>query len=282
MNSRAFSRAGDRAGFTLLELIMGVVLSTLVLAAVFQMVFAQNRMYARQQGLADASQSLRSAGTLLAWELRHVSASEGDLYAVAADSVSLRSFDGFGVICLKRLSQKQYGLHSVSGDIQAGDSAVLYAVNTHRPVDDAWSVVRLERAESPATLALTGTCTGWTTAPAPELGIELDLAANSDTAGLRVGAPVRAFRRRTYRMIQYDGQSWLGVRQGNGGYRLLTGPLRAGDGLAFEYFDAAGNPTTIPANVRAVEFILRTEAQLRRTADDLPEDSVVMRVQLRG
>jgi hypothetical protein len=99
---------------------------------------------------------------------------------------------------------------------------------------------------------------------------------------MRIGAPLRSFQRRTYRMIEEDGQWWLAVREGAGSYELLTGPLRAADGLEFRYLDSAGAETAVAANVRAVEFALRSEAQFRRSVDESPQDSVVLRVQLRG
>lgn len=272
----------ESAGFTLLELIMAVVLSSLLLAAVFQLVFAQNRMYGHQQGLADARQSLRAAGTLIAWELRHVSAAGGDIYAIGADSVSVRSYDGTAVVCRKRVAFAQYGLHSVSGEIEAGDSAMLYIINSNRTADDVWRAVAIPTVGTPGALGLLATCSSWPGTPAIEMGVQLTVAATADTAGMRVGAPVRAFQRRTYRMIQRDDQWWLAVREGAGAYQLLTGPLRAEDGLVLRYLDSAGATTTVPANVRAVEFALRAESQLQRTVEGAPEDSIVMRVQLRG
>lgn len=280
MTKACVGRARREAGFTLVELLIGLVLSVLVLGAVFQMVFTQNSMYGRQQGLADARQSLRGAGTLLAWELRHVSPEEGDLYAIDEDSVTLRSFDGLGVVCLKRLNNRQYGLHSVTGDIVAGDSVVVYGVNSQRTADDSWRALAVEAAGPPAGLGMNSACTGWT--GTVEQAVQVTVSASADTAGMRIGAPVRSFRRRTYRMIQRDGLWWLGMREGDGSYELLTGPLRAGDGLGLRFMDTSGSVTTVPANVSAVEFVLRAQARAARTAGQMPEDSVVMRVELRG
>jgi prepilin-type N-terminal cleavage/methylation domain-containing protein len=272
----------NRAGFSLVELILAVVLSSMLLAAVFQLVFAQNHVYARQQGLADTRQSLRSAGTLLAWELRHLSAGGGDIYAIGEDSVSVRSYDGNAVVCRKRVAQSQYGLHSISGDIEAGDSAMVYNVNTNRTVDDTWRAVRITNVNTPAGFSMLTTCPSWPGTPAIELAMQISFAATADTAGMRIGAPVRAFQRRTYRMIQENDDWWLAVREGTGSYQLLTGPLRADDGLVLRYLDVAGAETTVPANVRAVEFTLRSESRLQRAVTEAPEDSIVMRVQLRG
>lgn len=271
-----------RAGFTLIEMIIAVVLSAMVIGAVFQLVFAQNRMYGHQQGLADARQTVRAGGSLLAWELRHLSAAGGDLYAIGADSVSLRSYDGAGVVCLKQTSDKKYGLHSVTGDIEAGDSALIYLIHSNRTADDTWETVLINQVKTASGFLSTTTCSGWPLTPPIEMGVELTNPTSVDTAGMRVGAVLRTFHRRTYRMIQQNDKWWLGVREGAGSYQLLTGPLRAADGLELRYLDAAGATTTVPANVRAVEFVLRSESQLRRTAQELQEDSVVMRVQLRG
>lgn len=271
-----------REGFTLIELMIALVISTALLAGVFQLVFIQNEVYARQQGIADARQSLRAAGTLLAWELRHVDAAGGDVYAIGPDSVSVRSYDGSAVVCRKRVNQSQYGLHSVSGDIETGDSAMIYLVSSSRTQDDAWHALHIAIANTPSGLGMSTTCPEWPGTPQAELGIQVSFASSADTAGIRIGAPVRAFHRRTYRMIQENDDWWLAVREGAGSYRLLTGPLRAGDGLQLRYFDAAGAATTVAANVSAVEFTLHSESPLQRTVQDTPADSIVMRVQLRG
>ena len=275
-------RTGGRAGFSMIELIMAVVLSTLLLAAVFQLVFAQNRVYSQQQGLADSRQSLRAAGTLLAWELRHLSPAGGDVYAIGPDSLSVRSYDGSGVICRKRNDDRSYGLHSVAGDIESGDSAMLYLVRSSRTADDVWRAVEVDHTNTAAGLSMMNSCPGWPGTPPIELAMRIDISSAADTTGLRIGAPVRAFIRRTYRMVQQDDRWWLGVREGDGSYQLLTGPLREDDGLELRYMDAAGATTAVPADVRAVEFVLRAESQFPRTVQDAPEDSVVMRVQLRG
>jgi hypothetical protein len=266
----------------MVELLVALLVSSVLLIGLFQLVFAQNRAYSHQQGTADARQSLRAAGTLIAWELRHLSAAGGDVYALGSDSISVRSFDATAVVCRKRVITSQYGLHSVAGEIETGDSAMLYIVNSNRTADDAWRAVAIQNASTPVSMGMLSTCPSWPGTPAIQLGIQVGIAATADTAGLRIGAPVRAFRRRTYRMIQQNGDWWLGMREGNGAYQLMTGPLRAGNGLVLRYMNAAGATTTVPANVRAIEFILRSESQLARTVDSVHEDSVVMRVQLRG
>ena len=276
-----------RAGFTLLEVMIAVVLSVIVIGGLFELVFTQNRVYAKQQGLADARQSLRAAGTLLTWELRHLSPTGGDIYAMGPDSISVRSYDANAVVCRKRVSAAQYGLYSLSGEIQSDDSAMVYIVNSNRTADDTWRAWGLSQVDAPGLLGMISTCASWPGAPPIDMGIQASFASTADTAGLRIGAVVRIFQRRTYRMIEQDGDWWLAVREGDedeeeGGYQLLTGPLRASDGLAFRYLDAAGAETAVPANVRAIELTLRSEAQLERSVSDAPEQEVVLRVQLRG
>lgn len=281
-NRTLFRGMGERAGFTFIELLIAVVLSAIVIGGLFQLVFTQNVVYARQQGLADARQTLRSAGTLLAWELRHLNAAGGDIYAIGGDSISVRSYEANAVICRKQTTNARYGLHSISGEIEAGDSAMVYIVGSNRTADDTWRAWRLSAVNSAGLLGMTPTCPSWPGTPAVELAVQASFAANADTAGLRVGSVMRVFQRRTYRMIEQDGEWWLAVREGSGSYQLLTGPLRASDGVELRYFDAAGAATTVPAAVRAIEFTLRSQAQMQRTADDLAEENVVMRVQLRG
>jgi hypothetical protein len=63
----------------------------LVIAAVYNLLIGQNRLYMKQRELQDVRASVRSAANLLAFELRQASASGGDLDSVSTYDVILRS-----------------------------------------------------------------------------------------------------------------------------------------------------------------------------------------------
>ncbi len=66
------------AGFTVVEFLIYFVIALVIMAAIYQVLIGQNRLYMKQRELEDVRGSLRSAGNLLTFEFRQASAS-GDL-----------------------------------------------------------------------------------------------------------------------------------------------------------------------------------------------------------
>ena len=84
---------------TLVELLVYIVISGAVMAGIFQLLMGQSRSYGKQRELMDVHETIRGAAAVLAWEIRQGSASGGDLYAIGANSITLRSIQGAGVVC---------------------------------------------------------------------------------------------------------------------------------------------------------------------------------------
>jgi Tfp pilus assembly protein PilW len=105
---------------------------------------------------------------------------------------------------------------------------------------------------------------------------------------VETGAPLRAFRRVQYGIYEDGGRYWLGRKVGAAvGYEKLTGPLSApGDsGLYLVYYDASGNTTSTPQDVRMVDIILRAESYGKVPGTAGPtfqQDTLTLRVSLRG
>ena len=118
--------------------------------------------------------------------------------------------------------------------------------------------------------------------------MELSVTVPSDTAGIQIGAPVRAFRRVEYGLYQDagDGRWWLGRKVGAAAsYEKLTGPLLApaSGGLVFTYRDAAGNVTANPTQVAVIDFVIRAESyRVWSNAQQFQQDTLATRVALRG
>ena len=130
-------------GFTLVEMMIAMVLAGIVMAAVYQLLIGQSRSYGKQRELMDVHGTLRSAATLLAWEIRQSWAAGGDLYSINANSITLRSIQGGGVICgLHATLTARAGLGTTSGDFDAtaDDSALVYVADT-----DAWVVGSIDQ-----------------------------------------------------------------------------------------------------------------------------------------
>lgn len=276
----------ERSGFTLLEMMVYILLSGIVMASVYQLLMGQTRSYGKQRELMDVHESLRAASALLSWEIRQASAADGDIYAIGANSITLRSVQGSGIVCVRHATLPRFGLLGEAAGMAAtaDDSALVLAVNGTSPSDDAWQVLRITAVDTLAALGV-GTC-AYAGGGTPDIGVQLAVSATSDTAGVLVGAPLRAFRRIEYGLYQADGRWWLGRKVGGAAtYEKMTGPLRsqAAGGLVFTYADAAGAATTDPTKVATVDFVIRAESYVRTHGQvDYQVDTLATRVAVRG
>jgi len=272
-------------GFTLVEMMVYILLSGIVMASVYQLLIGQSRSYGKQRELMDVHGSLRAASALLAWEIRQASAADGDIYAIGANSITLRSDQGSGIVCVRHATLPRFGLLGEPADMAAtaDDSALVLAVNGTGSSDDAWHVLRITTVDTPAALGV-GTCS-YAGGGTPDIGVQIAVSAPSDTAGVLVGAPLRAFRRTEYGLYAADGRWWFGRRVGAGSWEKLTGPLRsqAFGGLVFTYADSTGAATADPTKVATVDFVIRPESYARPQGQvGYQVDSLSTRVAVRG
>lgn len=270
---------GDR-GFTLVEMLTNLTISGILVMVIFQLMVSQQRAFSKQQTLTRSRGSLRGAMSLLSWELHSASAADGDLYAIGPNGFTVRSIQGQGVVCAQDTTNvNDFGLWNTSGDFPAAadDSALVFVAGNAGDGDDAWTPLRVQGVNQ-----VGGPC-DWGTGQNWEVGV---LTAG-DVAGVRVGAPYRAFRRTEYSLVQDSSEWWLARRVGTAGsYELLAGPLAApaDSGLLLTYYDRSGNPTTTPSAVAIVQIMLRdAPATSDQGKTGTPKRETMMtRVSLRG
>ncbi len=249
---KARRRSGQPRGFTLIEVLVAMTLTGIVVAGTLKALTAQRKFYARQARILDARHALRASTTLLASEFREASAAGNDLYAIAADSVALRSTVGFAVVCGVHGGSGQLSLIRVSGHFQleAADSVLVFVENTPGESDDAWRVLSVSGISvSGAGCQLAGAV--------PERVVNL----SGSFAGIWVGAPLRLFRPYVFRLYELDNRWWLGRRNraaGNTDYPV-AGPLAppAANGLQMTFFQQDGSTTLVPAQVVRVNISVR-------------------------
>jgi len=281
----------DRGGFSVVELLVYLVVAVIVVAAIYELLIGQNRLFVKQRELQDVRTSLRSAANLLAFELRQTSPSSGDIYSIGTNTVTLRSLLGGGIVCGIHGSEPRYGLYAVGGDFSAtsNDSVLIFSANGSGASDDSWVTAGVVTIYSPGVGGVPD-C-GWTgTTADPEIVVEVDTTGVALT-GIQLGAPVREFRRTQYGLYQEaDGRYWLGRKIGAAaGWEQLTGPLESptDSGLVFIYYDQAGNVTADPTQVRMVDIIIRGESyglapRRRELGPAAVEDTLTVRVSVRG
>lgn len=283
MTAAPFARSSPgRRGFTIVELLVGLVVGSIVLTSVVQMLIVQGRGYGKQREIIDVRQTAREATALLAWDLRQSGRGDSPLAAISATSVALRSPRGMGTICAKHALLARYGLWKSGGNILAtiDDSALVYQLGR-----DKWAALKITAVGTPVEMGVPACA--WPGARPPDIVVELAVAAKTDTSYLKVGAPFRSFRRVEYKEYQLNNRWWLGRKVGSAtSYEQLTGPLvpPASNGLTFAYYDSLGAVTANPAAVASVEFTLRTESYKKtHVANTLgyQRDSLTMKVGLR-
>ena len=247
----------DRRGFSLIELVVGLVLGVFVLSGVVQMMIVQGKGYRKQREVIDIRETAREGAALLAWDLRQSLAGGSRMAAMGPGMVALRSQRGLGTICAKHPLLARYGLWKTGGNILAGvdDSALVYQMGR-----DNWIALKITAVGTPAAMGVTACA--WPGARPPDLVVEFAVGARTDTSYIMVGAPFRGFRYVEYAEYQLNNRWWLGRKVGAAtSYEQLTGPLVApASGLTFAYYDTLGAVTTSPSAVGSVAFTLRTES----------------------
>ena len=89
----------SRRGFTMIELLIALVLLGIVSAAVYRVLVNNQRLYLAQTERIDLAQNIRAAGSILPAEFRVLDASEGDITAMSATSISFRAMRWLGFAC---------------------------------------------------------------------------------------------------------------------------------------------------------------------------------------
>src|SRR5439155_792369 len=91
---------GGRAGFTLVELIITLVLVSFVAGAIVKLLLRQQRFYNSTTELIETRQQIRQAAAMLPSDLRGISSIGGDIYVMTDSSLEFRSVFGSSIVCV--------------------------------------------------------------------------------------------------------------------------------------------------------------------------------------
>lgn len=255
-------RARDRHGFTLIEIMIALGMMLIVSGAVYQALNSIQRLSRAQGQQVNVQSTVRSAALVLANEFRPLAAglglsgTESDLIAIAPTGATYRAERGFGVLCQAaganrlRINRLSFSGHR---DPQPGrDSvSVFFEGNPAASDDDVWIPAAIIAVGA-------GSCAG-----GANPGIDLTVVAGTSLQGLPPGTPVRIHEVAELRLYRSEGRSWLGMRSVSSDETIqpLSGPLRDADGLRLDYLGAAGLPTSVRSDVRAIRLTLRGESE---------------------
>lgn len=238
-----------RAGYSMVELILSIVVGGLILAAGMTLVVQQRMFYTRAADAAGAISSLNQLELTLAGEFLPINTSAGDLIYADADSMRMRLFRGVYSVCDVSLSPVSLTVKrlTLGGEPAAGDSALVYSQGpTSQFQDDVWEPLRVTAASD-------------TTCPDNTAAWELEIQGlNATELGqLPAGAPLRVFGWASYWFRPQADGFYLTRTDYDGNELAIAGPLRqpgnASTPPAFRYFDANGLVTTVPGNVARLE-----------------------------
>ncbi len=214
----------------MVEVLVVLLLVSLLTTSAYAVLSSQRRFYVAQLAIAATRDVARVALAVLTVELRAASPVAGDLYAIAGDSVALRSYTGFGVVC--RVDGDEIMLRRIAG-IFPGSS------------NDSILVYLGSRVASWGRAAVAGSrkSTGGRCPDGRRPDVVVRVAEGID--GAVAGAPARGFRPYVYRLYRGgDGRWWLGQKLRGGRFQPVAGPFAdpAAGGLRFEFVDAVGRP----------------------------------------
>ncbi len=266
----------SRRGFTMVELLVALVLLGIVSAALYRVLVNNQRLYMAQTARIDLSQNIRAAGNIMPAEFRELDASDGDITAMSATSISIRAMRWTSFVCVAPLlNGVAAGRQMTIRGGQAGQPmffgarSILVGTDSMFVYLDADPTSRLDDYYVPA--KLTGAAAALCPAVAPALPQPGTLvtwdgnffAGNNAAGAIPVGAPVWGFERVTYGLFQQPGDTsyYIGYQPSGGTMQPLIGPVLS-NGLSFAYYDSTGAVTAIRTKVARIDITVRARTNM--------------------
>lgn len=284
--------SATRPGASLIELVVVIVLLAAVGSTTMGVVIHQERFYRAQADAIDARATVRDAASVLQSELRALTASDGDLYAIAPGTVEFRTTLAQSAVCTISLSRREITIppeHLASGapltwigtQPESGDTLLVLA-------SDSTLANRWDRHALTSAPSRTGTCpvsSGLTTTAA-DAGAALTLTVSPalDSA-IAPGTLVRIVRRARYELYRASDSRWyLGYLDCLASratpcnvVQPVSGPF-APAGIQLAYLDASGAPTANPRLVARIDLLAIAE----RRSSPATLDSLATTIALRN
>ena len=302
-----------RAGFTLIELVIAMVLMSLVGGAIVKLLLQQQRFYNSTTDLIQTRQQIRQAAAMLPSDLRGISSVGGDISSMSDSALEFRSAFGGSVVCVNAggtLSTVPRVLASGATMTNwittpvVGDSLAVYNNGASLAMaGQGWLFYRITAVTPVTTNAANGcpNATGLTragdiTAANPSLQLGLTPAAPNTIA---VGAAIRFLRHVRYRIYrETDNQWYLGFYSCLFGQvpvckttQPIAGPFQpyatnGTSGVQFVYYGVDGVVTANPLQVARISLVVRGQStglvSLSGTGGTVFHDSLRIEVGLRN
>jgi prepilin-type N-terminal cleavage/methylation domain-containing protein len=277
-----------RRGFTMIELIVALVLTTMVAGVAYQLLANNQRVSRGQASTVGMQDNVRSGLLIVANELREIGydsvpptasatlvlnlggLASSDILNADPTRIRYRAMRGFGVTCappttalLKLRRSQYYGTR----DPQANDKLTIFIEGVPGTgADDAW-------VQATVTGTTVTTCTDGTSAIGLNTSWAVAAVGTAAVASMLQGGPVRVFEVMEMKNYVSGGKSWLGMFSVTAGSAIqpVVGPLTDSTasqrGVSFDYRDKNNNTTAVLTAIRAVRVTLKgiTDERVRRS-----------------
>jgi prepilin-type N-terminal cleavage/methylation domain-containing protein len=272
-----------RAGFTLVETLIVVVLGAVVMGSIYQMVVIQEKTTRHQYALISTADNTQTALAVITNDLKEISARDGDIMAVDSTNITFRALRKAGIICRKSPTNDWVDVWEMGAPFALGDSVLIFmeGPNTSSPNDDTWL---------PTILASVGTG-NCATNPMGVTNVRRLNVGGAPFTDVGLGSPVRSFVPAGYRLAE-SGEWGQLMRTENGVETAIIDGLStaAEGGLRMRFFDSTGvaiplgNLTARRNDIMRMQLKVTGKAVTSATATqgNRHRDSMVTQVYLRG
>jgi prepilin-type N-terminal cleavage/methylation domain-containing protein len=310
-------RARRRAGLTLVELMITMVLLGLLGSVIIGFLLKQERFYTGANEIVLTRTQVRQASVMMPSDLRAISAKGGDIYAMTDTSIEFRSTFASSFICSSTRASSQIAVPPLklakgsaltvwSVQPTINDSLMLYVDSSSTSAKD--DTVSLHKITATG-IAFSNASPGCTSASGLMKSTDVTAANPSynftlsptQSATVSAGASVRFFKKVHYSLYNAaDGFWYLGYYDCRTSrvpvcnpIQPIAGPLRpyvSGHpelaGLRFTYYDTLGNVTATRTNVSRISILLQGQGtktiQLAGGSPVTFQDSLRVEVGLRN
>jgi prepilin-type N-terminal cleavage/methylation domain-containing protein len=244
-------------GFTLVELLMGLIIMGLVASVLARVFITQQRLTVAQVEQASMQANVRTGTLILANELRELATGVTggtDIKAFSATTIAYRAMRSLAIACRVSLGSVRVRTTPIYGarPITANQDSMLLFVE-HSPTDntdDEW-------VSLPITAITVSTC------PDGSPAFRLATVNPPPISEVQVDAPVRTFEIMEIAPVLAGGHNWLGAHSLSDPANLpltpVAGPITVA-GLTFTYLDVNGNVTGTSSNIRGIRITLRGQS----------------------
>ena len=287
-NSR---RRRRRVGMTLIELVLAMVLLGLMGSLIIGFLLKQERFYAGANEILLTRTQVRQGAAMLPSDLRSISSTGGDIYAMTDTSIEFRSTFGSSYLCRSdRTNSKillppatlaknsQFTVWSTMPIVN--DSLAMYVDSTSTSAkDDSWSLAKI----TAVSLVVTDVSSGCQSTSGMMKSTDVSSSNPSfaftitpqQSATVDAGAAVRFFKKVHYSLFKASDNQWyLGYYDCRtsrvpvcNSIQPIAGPFRPYNatqpeqsGLRLTYYDSTGAVTANRLAVSRVSILLQGES----------------------